>query len=200
MNTRSLSLFAVGLTLALPACQPAEAPQAPAKSAAPTPLTDAQLIERGDYLVRVAGCNDCHTPGYMDKQGNVDRGQWLIGNTLGFNGPWGTTYPKNLRLTAAGKDEAQWLAFTADLHTRPMMPDFAVRAMTEEDRRALYRLIKSLGDTGKPAPDFLPPGQKPPPPYIGLVLPPPAPGAEPATPTPAPTETPPAEPAPGNQG
>lgn len=200
MNTNSLSLVAVGLTLALPACQPAESPPVQAKSDVAAPLTDAQLIERGDYLVRIAGCNDCHTPGYMDKQGNVDRSQWLIGNTLGFSGPWGTTYPKNLRLTAADKDEAQWLAFTADLHTRPMMPDFAVRAMTEEDRRAVYRLIKSLGAAGQPAPDYLPPGQKPPPPYVELVLPPPAPGANPAAATPAPSETPPVEPAPDNQG
>jgi mono/diheme cytochrome c family protein len=200
MNTSLLSLFAVGLTLALPACQPAEAPRAQAENAVPAPLTDAQLIERGDYLVRVAGCNDCHTPGYMDNQGNVDREKWLIGNTMGFSGPWGTTYPKNLRLTVADKDEAQWLAFTADLHTRPMMPDFALRAMSEEDRRALYRLIKSLGPPGQPAPDYLPPGQKPTAPYIEMVLPPPPPGAQqapasspapPASPGSAPAETPP---------
>lgn len=65
-----------------------------------------------------------------------------------------------------------------------MMPDFAVRAMTEDDRRALYHLIKSLGDAGQPAPAYLPPGQKPTPPYIELVLP-----AQPAT---TPTAAPPA--------
>jgi mono/diheme cytochrome c family protein len=200
MNMTPPSLFAIGLTLVLPACQPAQAPQAQARGAVAVPLSDAQLIERGDYLVRIAGCNDCHTPGYMDRQGNVDRSQWLVGNTLGFSGPWGTTYPKNLRLSAADKDEAQWLAFTADLHTRPMMPDFAVRAMSEEDRRALYRLIKSLGATGQPAPAYLPPGQEPPPPYVELVLPPPPPGAAPAQSTPAQTSTTPAEPGPADRG
>jgi hypothetical protein len=24
----------------------------------------ARLIERGRYLAKIAGCNDCHTPGY----------------------------------------------------------------------------------------------------------------------------------------
>lgn len=174
MNTQALSLFVLTASLLLPACQ---APQRPPRAAAIAPTTDNELIARGDYLVRIAGCNDCHTPGYMDSQGNVDRARWLVGNTLGFSGPWGTTYPTNLRLSAASKDEAAWLAYTADLHTRPMMPDFAVRAMSEDDRRALYRLIRSLGDAGPPAPAYLPPGQKPPPPFVQLVLPPAVPAA-----------------------
>lgn len=43
--------------------------------------------------------------------------------------------------------------------------------MTEEDRRAIYRFIHSLGAAGQPAPEALPPGQTPPAPYLGLVLP-----------------------------
>jgi hypothetical protein len=82
-------------------------------------------------------------------------------------------------------DEAQWLEYSANLRTRPIMPDFAVRAMTEEDRRAIYRFVRSLGPGGQPAPSYLPPGQTPPLPYFSLVLPPapPAP-AGPAAPTP----------------
>ena len=49
-------------------------------------------------------------------------------------------------------DEAQWLAPSAELRTRPLVPDYNVRAMSEEDRRALYRFIKSLGPGGQPAP------------------------------------------------
>ena len=57
------------------------------------------LVARGEYLVRVAGCNDCHTPGYAENQGNVPREQWLVGSApLGYSGPWGTTYASNLRL------------------------------------------------------------------------------------------------------
>ncbi|MCL1635211.1 hypothetical protein M2650_11305 [Luteimonas sp. SX5] len=68
-------------------------------------------------------------------------------------------------------NETQWLEYSAKLRTRPLMPDFALRAMTEADRRAIYRFIKSLGPGGGPAPAVLPPGHKPAPPYLELVLP-----------------------------
>ena len=29
-------------------------------------------VRRGRYLVKVAGCNDCHTPGYGVNNGKVD--------------------------------------------------------------------------------------------------------------------------------
>lgn len=170
--------LALATVLALSGCQ---APQAPAGNVA---MTDSELLARGDYLVRIAGCDDCHTPGYLDQQGKVDKALWLTGNRLGFHGPWGTTYPSNLRLRMAEMDEAQWLAYSADLHTRPMMPDFAIRAMHEDDRRAIYRFARSLGAAGEPAPAYLPPGQQPPVPYLQLVLPAPADPA-PAQPPPA---------------
>ena len=151
----------------------------PAKAAATPSVAD--LVARGEYLVRIAGCNDCHTPAYGDRGGNVPKEEWLVGSPLGFSGPWGTTYAANLRLKAAEMDEAGWLKYTGELHTRPIMPDFALRAMHEDDRRALYHFIRSLGPGGSKAPDYLPPGTPPPPPYFMLVLPP-----APATATPAP--------------
>ncbi len=56
--------------------------------------------ERGRYLVRIAGCNDCHTPGYAESGGLLPEARWLVGDKLGWHGPWGTTYPTNLRLFA----------------------------------------------------------------------------------------------------
>ena len=147
---------------------------------APAAASDAELIARGEYVVRMGGCNDCHTPGYADKSGGVPREQWLTGSPIGFSGPWGTTYPANLRLKTAGMDEAAWLKYSGELHTRPIMPDFQLRAMHEDDRRAVFRFIKSLGPTGQPAPAYLPPGQKPTAPYWNLVLPPGAPPQAPA--------------------
>ena len=51
----------------------------------------------GGYIVRTSGCNDCHTPNFMAMGEKVPESQWLVGNPIGFRGPWGTTYPQNLR-------------------------------------------------------------------------------------------------------
>ena len=134
--------------------------------------SDAQALARGEYLARISGCNDCHTPGYAETGGAIPKAQWLVGSPLGWNGPWGTTYPANLRLKIQEMDEAAWLKYSSELHTRPPMPDFAVRAMSEPDRIALYRFIRSLGPAGQPAPAYLPPGQAPQVPYVQWVLPP----------------------------
>ena len=167
--------------LALAACT---APSAPTPASATPAIAnidrDAELLARGDYLVRIAGCNDCHTPAYGERGGNVPQEEWLVGSPVGFSGPWGTTYAANLRIKAAEMDEAGWLDYTAKLHTRPIMPDFALRAMTEDDRRALYRLVRSLGPVADKAPDYLPPGKTPPAPYLQLVLPPAPPAVTPA--------------------
>ncbi|WP_225589223.1 cytochrome c family protein [Pseudoxanthomonas sp. PXM01] len=157
------------LLMAMVACQP-EAPRAMASLPAQAP-SEADLLARGEYLVRIAGCNDCHTPGYAQAGGEVAKDAWLVGSPMGFNGPWGTTYATNLRLRMQELSEAQWMEYSANLRTRPMMPDFAVRAMTEDDRRAIYRFVHALGTAGQPAPEALPPGTPPPAPYFGMVLP-----------------------------
>jgi len=160
------------LSLLLGACRPESAAAPRAAATTPAPASDAGLVERGRYLVQIASCHDCHTPGFVESQGQVPQEQWLTGSApMGYHGPWGTTYATNLRLRMQELDEAQWLEYSAHLHTRPMMPDIAVRAMDEEDRRALYRYIRSLGPAGQPAPAALPPGQVPAPPYLALVLP-----------------------------
>ena len=163
------SLLIPSLVLTLAACH-AESPhtQAAQSSAAPS---DADLRARGEYLVRISGCNDCHTPGYAESGGTVGKDAWLVGSPMGFHGPWGTTYPSNLRLRMQQLTEAQWMEYSATLRTRPMMPDFAVRAMSEDDRRAIYRFVHALGAAGQPAPEALPPGKTPPAPYLGMVLP-----------------------------
>ena len=165
--------------LALAACNANTPP--PTAAVIPTTHSQADLIARGEYLTRMGGCNDCHTPGYGDSAGEVPTAQWLTGDVIGFSGPWGTTYPANLRLKVADMDEAAWMKYSGELHTRPIMPDFQLRAMHEEDRRALFAFIKSLGPAGQPAPAYLPPGQTPPAPHWQLVLPDGAPPPAPPT-------------------
>src|SRR5215472_7288755 len=41
--------------------------------------------ERGKYLVSIAGCNDCHTPGYFF--GKPDMSRYLGGSEVGFEIP-----------------------------------------------------------------------------------------------------------------
>lgn len=129
---------------------------------------DARAIERGRYLSVVGGCNDCHTPGYMQAEGKVPENLWLTGTDLGFQGPWGTSYPANLRLYMGKLSEAQWLA-RARQPMRPPMPWFNLREMSDKDLVALYRYVRSLAPAGKPAPVAVAPGQQVATPYIEFV-------------------------------
>ena len=116
------------------------------------------LVERGRYIAKVAGCNDCHTPGYAMTGGQVAEKDWLVGDRLGWQGPWGTTYPANLRLLMAKMSEDEWVRLAHNVRTRPPMPWFALRDMSEADLRALHRFVRSLGPAGEAAPAYVPPG------------------------------------------
>lgn len=129
---------------------------------------DARVIERGKYLSKVSGCNDCHTPGYMESEGQVPENRWLTGTALGFQGPWGTSYPVNLRLYMDKMGEAQWIA-RARQPMRPPMPWFNLKEMSDKDLIALYRYVRSLGPAGEPAPVALAPGMPVATPYIEFV-------------------------------
>jgi mono/diheme cytochrome c family protein len=125
-------------------------------------------IARGRYLVKIAGCNDCHTAGYAQSGGAVPEAQWLEGDAVGWNGAWGTTYPSNLRLVLGKMSEDQWVHVAKTAKYRPPMPWFALHDMSEADLRALYRYVRSLGPAGKPAPAFVPPDAKPSGPVIAF--------------------------------
>jgi mono/diheme cytochrome c family protein len=129
-------------------------------------------VERGRYLVQIAGCNDCHTAGYVQAGGTIPEPHWLTGDTLGFRGPWGTTYASNLRLYMQQVSEEQWVQLAQTIQTRPPMPWFVLHHMTDADLRALYAFVRALGPAGVPAPAYLPPGQEPPPPYVQFPGPP----------------------------
>ncbi len=123
-----------------------------AVSAASTPS-----IRRGRYLVQITGCNDCHTAGYAERGGQVDEADWLTGVPVGFRGPWGVSYPANLRRTVRNLTESQWMLL-ARAPRLPPMPWFALRDMSDADLRDLYRYIRSLPDRGEAVPTALAPG------------------------------------------
>lgn len=120
---------------------------------------DRDLLERGRYLTRIAGCNDCHSAGYAPSGGRLPEQDWLTGDSIGWSGPWGTTYPTNLRLLMAKLTEDEWLKLARNARSRPPMPWFALRDMSETDLRALYHFIRALGPAGVAAPAYVPPGQ-----------------------------------------
>jgi mono/diheme cytochrome c family protein len=107
------------LLISTTGCQPPEAAQAEAPVETQAhPAVD--LVERGEYLVTVAGCNDCHTPFKMGPNGpepdmsrmlaghpqNLQmpaapaaQGPWIwagAATNTAFAGPWGVSYASNL--------------------------------------------------------------------------------------------------------
>ncbi len=138
-----------------------------------TPADDLDPVQQGRYIAKTSGCNDCHTPGYMMNNGNVPEELWLTGDSFGWRGPWGTTYGSNLRLFVKDMSEDQWIASARSLKRRPPMPWFNLNAMSDNDLRALYSFIKSLGKPGEPSPAYLPPDVEPPMPYAQFPSPPP---------------------------
>lgn len=133
---------------------------------------DMKKVERGRYLIKIAGCNDCHTPGYLLSEGKVPEKLWVTGDKFGWRGPWGTTYGSNLRLFIKGMTEEKWVSAARTLVRRPTMPWFNLNAMNTADLKAIYQFIRSLGPAGEPAPAYVPPDQEPKTPYALFPAPP----------------------------
>jgi mono/diheme cytochrome c family protein len=166
---RTLALAVAAATVVFAAAAGAQSAGTGASAAT---AKGSRQVERGRYVVRIAGCNDCHTPGYAESGGKIAEDKWLTGDALGWRGPWGTTYPPNLREWVARMTEEQWVKYARTAQLRPPMPWWALRDMTEADLRAVYRFVVHLGPGGAPAPAYVPPNQEPKPPYVTFPAPP----------------------------
>jgi mono/diheme cytochrome c family protein len=164
LRTSARALFAVTVFFNLPVLAQAQ----PGKDRP----AHAKTLERGRYVTVITGCNDCHTPGYVESAGKTPMEQWLVGGGLGFRGPWGTTYPTNLRLYFQNLSEEQWVRAAKTMKTRPPMPWFGVNAIADDDLRAMYHFVRSLGPSGTPAQPALAPGEKPTTPTVDWPMPP----------------------------
>lgn len=159
---------------AMPVAEPAPAPAPlPAPAASSVHVTGASQIEIGAYLADLGGCHDCHTPGWAQTGGNVPEDQLLVGTDVGFSGPWGTSYPGNLRLTAGQLDAGAWADMMKDRNGLPPMPWPTVNRMSREDLMALHAYITSLGPAGEPVPMAVTDGSGPRTPFIWFVPQPP---------------------------
>jgi mono/diheme cytochrome c family protein len=140
---------------------------AEAPAAAPR-VVAANTIEAGRYLALVGGCNDCHTPGYPQNGGTTPEVDRMTGDPVGRRGPWGVSYPTNLRLLTHEISEDEWVVALRGGKSLPPMPTANMSKMHEADLRALYQYIKSLGPKGEKESENLPPGQEPTTPYENM--------------------------------
>jgi len=122
---------------------------APQPVTAPVPQPDLpNPVKRGEFLVRMASCKDCHT---AQEKGQVKAGLEFGGGLL-FNPPKGTVMAANITPDASGisyYDEALFLQAirTGKVKARtlsPIMPWYFYRNMTDEDLKAVFAYIKTL--------------------------------------------------------
>ena len=135
---------------------------------APVAMTPAEKLERGEYVTWIAGCNDCHTPGTFFDAPDMNRK--LSGSELGWVGPWGTSYARNLTPdmeTGLGKWSEDDIVKAMRTGQRadgsvvlPPMPWPMYAHMTDEDAYAVAAYLKSLPPVSHMVPAALPPGSK----------------------------------------
>ncbi len=144
----------------------AAAAAVPLIAAAPS-ARDAQAkrIARGQYLVTVENCGDCHTPGTL--YGSPDFSRKLSGSELGWRGPWGVSYPRNLTPdpeTGLGKWTEKQIVDAIRTGMRPdgrplnpPMPWPNLTQLTDEDAYSIAAYLKSLPPVKHQVPDVVPP-------------------------------------------
>jgi mono/diheme cytochrome c family protein len=179
-NAIVICVVVIGAAVALAPSRRSRAVVAPKEIATTQPSVAAASPEQaGRYIVRTSGCNDCHTPNFMVLGERVPESQWLIGNPIGFRGPWGTTYPQNLRRFVQPFTDEQFVEVVRKRYDRPPMPWSQLHAMSDADLKAVYAYLKSLGQRhglARPAADWVPPDREPKTPFI-LMVPQNPPGA-----------------------
>jgi mono/diheme cytochrome c family protein len=105
-------------------------------------------VKRGEQLVNLAGCTDCHTP--------QDKGQELPGMAFAggfpFPGPWGDVTSANITPDASGISYYDEALFLQVMHTglakarqlNPIMPVKVYKHLTDEDLKAMFAYLRTL--------------------------------------------------------
>jgi len=116
-------------------------------------LADEAQIARGRYLVVIAGCSDCHTPGALI--GAPDMKRYLGGSDIGFAIPGqGVFVGQNItpdQATGIGNwTDSQIVTAIREGKTPEgrqlsgVMPYFALSHLTDDDALAIAAFLKSL--------------------------------------------------------
>ena len=138
-------------------------------SLGPASAADA-AIERGRYLVELAGCSDCHTPGGLI--GHPDQARYLGGSDVGFAIPGqGVFVGPNLtpdRETGLGGWSEQQIVTAITTGARPdgrmlapVMPWPGFSHLTHADALAIAAYLKSLPAVRNKVPGPFGPAEKP---------------------------------------
>jgi len=125
-------------------------------------------VERGAYLVVVAGCNDCHTPGFFF--GKPDKDKFLGGSDVGFEIPGlGVFNGRNItpdKETGIGAWTDEQIAAAITTGKRPdgrqlapIMNYAAFTHMTKEDVAAVVAYLRSVPAVNNKVPGPFKPGE-----------------------------------------
>ena len=122
----------------------------------PEPLTSpvrdlppsSSAIDRGAFLVNLAGCSDCHTP---QEKGQEIPGMAFAGG-FPFPGPWGDVTTSNITPDPSGisyYDEALFLEVmrTGSVKARklsPVMPAEAYKNLSDDDLKAMFAYLRAI--------------------------------------------------------
>ena len=135
---------------------------------APAAMTAEQKVERGRYLTTAMPCVDCHTPGTL--YGAPDTTRMYAGSEIGWVGPWGVAYARNLTpdSTGLGAWTEDQIAIAIRTGNRPdghqlapIMPWMSLANLTDEDAHAIAAYLRTLKPVNHKMPDPVPPDQKP---------------------------------------
>lgn len=136
-------------------------------------------IKRGEYLVRLGGCGDCHTPGHF--LGKPDQTKHLSGSDVGFQTPEGTFVGPNLtsdKETGLGNWTRADIVKALQTGVRPdgrilsgTMPWRTFANITKSDANAIAAYLMSLKPVSHQVPSPLAAGGKPAFPVLTLVFP-----------------------------
>ncbi|MBY5523064.1 c-type cytochrome [Rhizobium leguminosarum] len=143
---------------------------AAAIGSSPAGAADSELVERGKYLVTIASCTDCHTPGHF--LGKPDMTRHLGGSDVGFEIPdVGVFYGSNLtpdEATGLGRWSERDIVTAIRTGKRPdgrtlapIMPWAALAELTDSDAGAIAAYLKSLPPVSNKVPGPFGPGEAP---------------------------------------
>jgi len=105
-------------------------------------------VKRGQYLVTIAGCTECHTP---QAKGQPIRGLEFAGGFI-LEGPWGRVASANITPDPSGipyYDEALFLEMIRTGYVKAriinqIMPWDHYRSLTDEDLKAIFAYLRTL--------------------------------------------------------